>query len=149
MDNKIWKGRIKKDMNKEVEKFTFSIDLDKNLYLYDMKVTAAHAAGLYKIGIITRDELKEIFYGLEKVKKNIEEDKIDILAYEDIHSLVENELGKITGNAAMKIHTGRSRNDQVILDEKLFIKDVIIDLLDKIITLQNNIIKISVKSTDI
>ncbi len=149
MDNKIWKGRIKKDMNKEVEKFTFSIDLDKNLYLYDIKGTAAHAAGLCKIGIITRDELKEIFYGLEKVKKNIEEDKIDILAYEDIHSLVENELGKITGNAAMKIHTGRSRNDQVILDEKLFIKDALINTLNNIVTLQNNILEIAKNTLDV
>src|SRR4030066_2002664 len=118
MDNKIWKGRIKKDMNKEVEKFTFSIDLDKNLYLYDIKGTAAHAAGLYKIGIITRDELKEIFYGLEKVKKNIEEDKIDILAYEDIHSLVENELGKITGNAARKIKKGRAESERAVSSEQ-------------------------------
>src|SRR4030066_2440699 len=149
MDNKIWKGRIKKYMNKEVEKFTFSIDLDKNLYLYDTKGTAAHAAGLCKIGIITRDELKEIFYGLEKVKKNIEEDKIDILAYEDIHSLVENELGTMTVNAAMNIHTGRSRNDQVILDEKLFIKDALINTLNNIVTLQNNILEIAKNTLDV
>src|SRR4030066_1043222 len=149
MENKIWKGRIAKNTADAVDKFTSSINIDKKLYMYDITGTAAHVMGLNKIGIITELELKKIMGGLKKVKKNIEAGQVDTAVYEDIHSLVENELVKIIGDTAMKIHTGRSRNDQVVLDEKLFIKDAIIDLLNKIITLQNNIIKIAVKSTDI
>lgn len=149
MEDKIWKGRIKKDMDKSAEKFTSSIELDKNLYLYDIMGTAAYAAGLWKIGIITGDELKKILYGLEKVKKNIEKDRIDTVIYEDIHSLVENELGKEIGDVALKIHTGRSRNDQVILDEKLFLKEAMVDALGKIIVLQNNIINWAKNTLDI
>src|SRR4030066_1726836 len=149
MENKIWKGRIAKNTADAVDKFTSSINIDKELYLYDITGTAAHVMGLNKIGIITELELKKIMGGLKKVKRNIETGQVDTAVYEDIHSLIENELGKIIGDTAMKIHTGRSRNDQVVLDEKLFIKDAIIDLLNKIITLQNNIIKIAVKSTDI
>lgn len=149
MDNKIWKGRISKNTDEAVDKFTSSIDVDKELYLHDITGTAAHVIGLKKIGIITESELKKILDGLKKIKKSIESGKLDTGIYEDIHSLVENELGKIIGKAAMKIHTGRSRNDQVVLDEKLFIKEAIIDLLSKIIALQKNIIEISMKSTDI
>jgi argininosuccinate lyase len=149
MENKIWKGRIDKNTDEAVDKFTSSIDIDKNLYLYDINGTAAHVIGLQKIGIITEKELKEIFYGLKRVKKSIEEGRIDADLYEDIHSLVENELSRIIGVTATKIHTGRSRNDQVVLDEKLFIKDAVIDILNKIIILQENIIKIAQKVMDI
>ncbi len=149
MENKIWKGRLDKNVDEAVEKFTSSVDIDKNLYLYDITGTAAHVTGLYKIGIITEKELKEIFHGLEKVKKNIEEGNIDIDLHEDIHSLIENELNKAVGNTAMKIHTGRSRNDQVVLDERLFLKDAVIDTLSKIIILQENIIKVAQKAIDI
>ncbi len=149
MENKIWKGRIGKNMNKEVENFTFSIKSDKKLYLYDINGTAAYAIGLLKIGIITESELKKILYGLKKVKKDIEEGKIDAHLYEDIHSLIENELGMTIGNAAMKIHTGRSRNDQIVLDEKLFIKDAVIDALGNIIALQKSILKVAQNTLDI
>ncbi|MDD5621651.1 MAG: argininosuccinate lyase [Actinomycetota bacterium] len=149
MENKIWKGRISKNTDEAVDKFTSSIDVDKDLYLYDITGTAAHVIGLNKIGIITESELKKILNGLKKIKSSIEAGQLDTGMYEDIHSLVENELGKIIGEAAMKIHTGRSRNDQVVLDERLFIKEAIIDLLNKIIALQKNIIEISLKSTDI
>ncbi|MDP3012235.1 MAG: argininosuccinate lyase [Candidatus Hydromicrobium sp.] len=149
MGNKIWKGRIEKNTDKTVDKFTCSIDVDKSLYLYDLTGTAAYAIGLNKIGIISDDELKKIIYGLKTVKKNIEEGSIDTGIYEDIHSLVESELGKIIGDAGMKIHTGRSRNDQVVLDEKLFVKDALIDIISKILALQGNILKIAESKIDI
>ena len=149
MENKIWEGMIAKNTDKAVHRFTISIDIDKSLYLYDLCGTAAHVIGLSRIGIITDNELKKILYGLGKVKKNIEKGNIDTGLYEDIHSLVENELGKIIGDNAMKIHTGRSRNDQIVLDEKLFIKDAIIDILNKILILKKNIIKIAESKIDV
>ena len=72
MKNKIWKGRIKKSTDKEVEDFTSSIKSDIGLYIYDITGTAAYSAGLFKIGIIKKGELEKIFYGLKKIKMGIE-----------------------------------------------------------------------------
>ncbi len=150
MKNKIWKGRIKKNTDKEVEEFTSSIVSDINLYMYDITGTAAYSAGLYKIGIISKDELEKILNGLKKIKIDIEKVKLaGISGYEDIHSLVENELGKQIGDTAMKIHTGRSRNDQIVLDEKLLLKDMISTMLGDILVMQENIIKKAQDNMDI
>ncbi len=143
MENKIWKGRITKNTDKEADKFTSSIEIDKNLYIYDLMGTAAHAAGLEKIGILSKKQLEKIFYGLEKIKDNIEKNHININQYEDIHSLIENELGKVVGDISMKVHTGRSRNDQIVLDEKLFIKDAVINILNGITEIQKTILNIA------
>jgi argininosuccinate lyase len=149
MKNKIWKGRIVKNTDESVESFTFSLDIDKGLYIYDLIGTAAHAVCLSRIGIVSNSELKKIFKGLKKVKRNLEEGIGSQDTYEDIHSLVENELGNIVGNAAEKIHTGRSRNDQIVLDEKMFIKDAVLNLLSELITLQKTIIKNAENKIDI
>ncbi len=126
--NKIWKGRIQKDTDKAVEDFTYSIDIDRSLYLHDLTGTAAHVIGLKKIGIINETELKKILVGLIEIKQRIENGSITTEKHEDIHSLVENELYSLIGDPALKIHTGRSRNDQVVLDERLFCKDIIVSL---------------------
>jgi len=147
---KIWKGRINKDTDSNVEKFTSSLDVDKSLYKYDVTGTIAHVIGLKKIGIITDNELKKMSKGLEEVTKKIESEEILISdQYEDIHSLIECELEKVIGELAKKIHTGRSRNDQIVLDEKLFIKDAIINTINKVLSLQKNIIRIAQKEIDI
>jgi argininosuccinate lyase len=149
MENKMWEGMIEKNTDKEIEKFTSSIGIDRKLYLYDITGTAAHAAGLYKIGIIKKNELEKVFYGLKKLKGSLESDKVNLSVYEDIHSLIEKELGKIIGDTAMKIHTGRSRNDQIVLDEKLFLKQILVNTLNEIITLQKSILKLADNSLDI
>src|SRR5680860_688992 len=119
---KIWQGMIDKDPDSAAEKFTSSILTDKILYVQDITGSAAYAAGLKSIGIITNDELGAILRGLKTVKSLIEKGEIDFSAYEDIHSLVEYELLKIAGEPASKIHTGRSRNDQIVTDELLYMK---------------------------
>ncbi len=143
MENKIWKGRITKNTDKEADKFTSSVEIDKNLYLYDLMGTAAHAAGLKKIGILSGRQLEKIFYGLEEIRSNIEKNHINVHQYEDIHSLIENELGKVIGDISMKVHTGRSRNDQIVLDEKLFIKDAVINILSGILKIQKTVLNIA------
>ena len=147
--NKLWKGRIQKDTDKAVEDFTYSIDIDKSLYLHDLTGTAAHVMGLKKIGIISDTELKKILVGLLGVKQKIESESISIDQYEDIHSLVENELYSLIGEPALKIHTGRSRNDQVVLDERLFCKDIIISLGSGIAGILESILKLSEKNTGV
>jgi len=147
--NKLWKGRIQKDTDKVVEDFTYSIDIDKSLYLHDLTGTAAHVIGLKKTGIINDAELKKILVGLIEIKQKIEDGTISIDQYEDIHSLVENELYSLIGDPALKIHTGRSRNDQVVLDERLFCKDIIISLGSGIVDILESILKLSEKNTGI
>jgi len=132
---KIWKGRIQKDPDCAAEKFTASIFTDRKLYIQDITGSAAYAVGLKSIGIITSDELVAILTGLKTVKLLLEKGQIDYTAYEDIHSLVEYELLKITGEPAAKIHTGRSRNDQIVLDELLYMKGAIADTALRIIKL--------------
>lgn len=146
--SKIWEGRIDGKTDKAVEDFTYSIDIDRSLYLHDIIGTAAHVAGLEKIGVISRTELKEIIKGLKDLKQKIEKDSINASGYEDIHSLIESELYELIGEPALKIHTGRSRNDQVVLDERLFCKDIIINLLIEITGLMANLIKVSREQID-
>jgi argininosuccinate lyase len=141
--NKIWKGRIKGDTDRAVENFTHSIDIDSALYLYDIIGTAAHVIGLRKLEIVNGKELKLIIDGLVRLKQKIENGNINIGDYEDIHSLIENELYSIIGDTALKIHTGRSRNDQIVLDEKLFCRDIVISLMEEVIKLMRGIIDIS------
>ena len=147
--DKIWEGRIKKKTDKAVEEFTSSIATDKSLYLYDITGTAAHVIGLKDIGIISGDELGRILDGLKEIKERVEKNKIKWDAYEDIHSLIENELKKAIGDLNQKIHTARSRNDQIVLDEKLFLKDAILILVQELMNLQENLVKIAEDEIDL
>jgi len=140
---KIWKGRISSNADIFAEKFTSSIYVDKELYLQDIIGTSAHVIGLHSIGILRTSELKEILAGLKKVKVMIEGSKLRFESYEDIHSLVEHELGKIIGDLAAKIHTGRSRNDQIVVDELLFVKEAIAKTIRLLTSLQESLIKIA------
>ncbi len=132
---KIWKGRIQKDPDSAAEKFTSSINIDSKLYIQDITGTAAYAIGLNSIGIIPAGELVAILEGLKKVRSLIENSQIDFTDYEDVHSLVEYELLKIAGEPAARIHTGRSRNDQIVLDELLYMKESIAQAAQMILDL--------------
>jgi argininosuccinate lyase len=147
--DKLWKGRITGDSDRLAESFTASINIDRDLYLYDITGTAAYVIGLNDAGIISNEELKEIVGGLKKVKEKIEAGKIEAGHYEDIHSLIEYELGKITGDSAGKIHTGRSRNDQIVVDELLFLKDAIISEIKLLIDLEKTLLGIAEVNIDL
>ncbi|MCL5070050.1 MAG: argininosuccinate lyase [Actinobacteria bacterium] len=140
---KIWKGRISSNADILAEKFTSSIGIDKKFYLQDIIGTSAHVIGLHSIGILRTSELKEILKGLKKIKVMVEAGKLQLESYEDIHSLVEYELGKIIGDLAAKIHTGRSRNDQIVVDELLFVKEAIAKTIKLLLGLQEKILRIA------
>lgn len=146
---KIWAGRISKNPSIDAEKFTSSIKIDKKLYAQDLIGTAAYVIGLEDIGILTKSELKEIIKALKVLKNKIEEGNIDYDSYEDVHSLVEFELEKIIGKIAYKIHTGRSRNDQVVLDELLFLKNAIADIINLVLELQSVLLLKANKNLDL
>jgi len=147
--DKLWYGRISGSTNDSADKFTFSLETDISLYIYDIMGTAAYAAGLKKIGLISGIELSDIIEGLIRVKNGIEKNKFQKKSYEDVHSLVECELKNEIGEAAGKIHTGRSRNDQVVLDEKLYLKDAIIQMLDSLAELESSILDLAQKNIDV
>ncbi len=130
---KVWSGRFSKSTDKLMEKFNASIDVDRRLYESDIEGSIAHLKMMANESIITKSEAETLIQGLGKVKKQIENSEIEFSAdLEDIHMHIEDALGKVAGDVAKKLHTGRSRNDQVALDIRIYLKKetrIIIDLL--------------------
>jgi len=122
---KLWGGRFKKNINKEMEKFISSLSFDKKLVKYDLLGSIAHAQMLGKCKIITKEEKDKIVKGLQEILKEVQEGKLKIIngEAEDIHSWVENKLKEKIGAVAGKLHTARSRNDQIALDERMYLKE--------------------------
>lgn len=126
---KLWGGRFTKEINKLVHNFNASIPFDKRLFRQDIEGSIAHATMLEKQKIISKDERDLIIKGLSEIMNEIIEGSLEIShEYEDIHSFVESQLIMKIGEAGKKLHTGRSRNDQVALDMKLYIRDEINEL---------------------
>ena len=134
----IWGVRIKKATSSAFEKIGSSIEIDKRLYKEDIKVSKVHVEMLFKQKIISFKIKNKIIYGLEKIEKEIKNNKIHLSKkYEDIHMNIEKRLFEIIGDEAGYIHTARSRNDQVITDFKIWIKSSTEEIglkIDKIIT---------------
>jgi argininosuccinate lyase len=124
MSKKLWGGRFEKDTDALVEKFTSSIDFDKKLYNQDIIGSIAHARMLAKCGIISKEDAALIIKGLVEIKIEIEEGNFEFTSkLEDIHMHIENRLSEKIGPVAGKLHTARSRNDQVALDMHLYVKE--------------------------
>ena len=133
----IWNKRIKNNNSSLFERIGSSIDIDKKLYKEDIMGSIAHVEMLFKQKIITFKIKNKIIYGLNKIEKEIRNKKFEFnKKFEDIHMNIEKRLFQIIGEDAGYIHTGRSRNDQVITDLKMWMKSAtneINNLLDKII----------------
>ena len=122
----LWGGRFTKETDQLVYNFNASITFDKRFYKQDIRGSLAHVAMLAKQGILTEEEKEQITDGLNGILKDVESGKLEISdKYEDIHSFVEATLIDRIGDPGKKLHTGRSRNDQVALDMKLFTRDEI------------------------
>ena len=129
----LWGGRFTKETDQLVYNFNASISFDKKFYEQDIRGSIAHVTMLAKQGILTEDEKKQIIEGLNGIKQDVENGTLEITdKYEDIHSFVEANLIDRIGDAGKKLHTGRSRNDQVALDMKLYTRDEILEL-DKLL----------------
>ena len=123
---KLWGGRFTKETNELVNNFNASISFDQKFYKQDIEGSIAHATMLAAQGIISEDEGKQITDGLKGILSDIESGKLEITdEYEDIHTFMEATLIERIGDAGKKLHTGRSRNDQVALDMKLYVRDEI------------------------
>jgi len=130
MANKMWGGRFGRKPDPLMEEINASIDVDRKLYRQDIAASKAHAAMLAKKGIISGQDGGKIAHGLNTILSEIEEGKFDFKrALEDIHMNVESRLADLIGPAAGRLHTARSRNDQVATDFRLWVRDTI-DVID-------------------
>ncbi len=125
----LWGGRFTKETDALAYAFNASISYDKKLYKQDIAGSKAHAAMLGKQGILTEEETKQILAALDGILEDVSSGKLEITEeHEDIHSFVEAVLIQRLGDAGKKLHTGRSRNDQVALDMRLYIREEAVEL---------------------
>ncbi|KOM96790.1 argininosuccinate lyase [Clostridium botulinum] len=140
---KLWGGRFKEEESKLMEDFNSSLSFDKKLYYEDIKGSIAHVKMLVNQNIIKEEEKEKILLGLEGILKEIDEGILKIEGdYEDIHSFVEINLINKIGNVGKKLHTGRSRNDQVALDMKLYAKKSTEEVIKCLKELMDSLIKV-------
>ena len=132
----LWEGRFKEGMDELVKEFTSSIAVDKKLYKYDIMGSVAHAKMLAKCRIIPPQETRKIIQTLEAIQKDIEAGRLTFDGKEDIHLAIEEEMIKRVGETGKKLHTARSRNDQIALDERLYLRDEVNQILHLIIDFQ-------------
>ena len=137
----LWGGRFTKETDKLVYRFNASISFDQKFYKQDMEGSRAHVRMLAKQGILTEEERDQILEGIDGILRDVENGTLMITdEYEDIHSFVEANLIDRIGDAGKKLHTGRSRNDQVALDMKLYTRDEIRELNGLIRELLNTLL---------
>ncbi len=129
--DKMWAGRFLKQLDSQADDFNSSIRFDSKMYKQDITGSLVHAAMLKKQGIISADEAEKITDGLSSILADLEKGELEIdYAAEDIHMFVESELTKRIGDAGKRLHTARSRNDQVALDIRLYLRDNAAEILD-------------------
>ena len=140
---KLWGGRFTKETNKLVENFNESLSFDHRFYKQDIRGSIAHVKMLAKQNILTDNERDKIIEGLNSIEADIDSGKLKFDdGSEDIHSFVEAHLIERIGDTGKKLHTGRSRNDQVALDMKLYVRDEIDELKDLLYELLSEVIDI-------
>ncbi len=147
--NQQWGGRFSEGVDAFVARFTASIDFDRRLYRHDIQGSMAHARMLQKSDIISQDELNAIVGGLDSILNDIENDNIDwSIELEDIHMNIEARLTDRIGDAGKKLHTGRSRNDQVATDIRLWLRDEIDTIDGQLARFQEGLLGLAEKNAD-
>ena len=147
---KLWGGRFTKATDKNVEAFNASIQFDCRMYAEDICGSIAHATMLARQGIISDEDKDAIVNGLKQIFEQIEHDEFEFsIELEDIHMNIEKRLTDAIGEAGKRLHTGRSRNDQVALDTHLYLRREIADVAGLLIQLQQSIVKAAEKYSDV
>ena len=145
----MWGGRFEKGTNALVAKFTESISYDQRLYPYDIQGSQAHVRMLAKAGIITKKEAEAIVNELDQIKSRIDQGDFEFKeSLEDIHMNIESELIKALGPIGAKVHTGRSRNDQVATDERLYLRAEADEVRELARGLQQALVQLAAKHTE-
>lgn len=149
MFKKPWGGRFKKKTHKTAEKFSASIETDKKLYLEDIEGSIAHAKMLGETEIILKKESEKIVKGLERIRREIEAGTFPFSQeFEDIHLNIEMRLIEKIGDVGGKLHTARSRNDQVVLDERLYLRRHIEEILSLLKALSQEFVNLAEKNRE-
>ena len=143
---KLWGGRFTKETNELVNNFNASISFDQKFYKQDIQGSIAHATMLAAQGIISEDEGKQITDGLKDILSDIESGKLEITdEYEDIHTFMEATLIERIGDAGKKLHTGRSRNDQVALDMHMYMKREVAEIAELLLKFEEALLTVAKK----
>ena len=147
--DKPWGGRFSESTDAFVEAFTASVTFDQRLYKHDIAGSIAHATMLEKVGILSKSEKKAIIDGLEDIRDEIQQGKFDwSISLEDVHMNIEARLTDKIGVTGKKLHTGRSRNDQVATDIRLFLREEIDHILQEIRRLQHGLLDLAKRESD-
>ncbi len=147
--DKLWGGRFTESTDAFVEAFTASINFDKRLYKHDIAGSKAHAQMLAKVGILTDDEMQSIHTGLNEIQNDIEAGKIEwSIQLEDIHMNIEARLTDKIGITGKKLHTGRSRNDQIATDIRLWLREQIDLISSEIKRLQSGLLDVAEREAE-
>jgi argininosuccinate lyase len=150
MTKKVWGGRFKENINETVDAFNSSINFDRRLYSQDIEGSVAHCRMLAKQGIISDDDASKIVEALAEIKREIDRDEFQITNdHEDIHSLVEKALTDKVGVIGEKVHTARSRNDQVALDVRMYVREATVTVSRMIKELQKTLAGIAENNLDL
>ena len=150
MSEKLWGGRFSKSTDNLMESFSESISFDKRLYEYDIIGSIAHVQMLAKQSIISEEEADKIVDALRKIKQMIDSGEFDFrIEDEDIHMNIEHKLIEMIGKTGGKLHTARSRNDQVALDVRLLLRDAALEIVDKLYLLLKEIVKLAKNNIDV
>ncbi len=147
--NQQWGGRFNEPTDAFVARFTASVDFDQRLYKQDIQGSVAHARMLAKVGVLTEDERDAIIRGLGEIRVEIERGEFEwSVALEDVHMNIEAALTQKIGITGKKLHTGRSRNDQVATDIRLYMRDEIDLILSEISRLQQGLLDLAEQEAD-
>lgn len=147
--NQSWGGRFSEPVDAFVARFTASVEFDQRLYRHDIMGSLAHARMLTKVGVLTEDEFKAIEEGLSAIQQEIEAGEFDWrVDLEDVHMNIEARLTERIGITGKKLHTGRSRNDQVATDIRLWLRDEIDLILAEITRLQQGLLELAEREAD-
>ncbi|PIU49270.1 MAG: argininosuccinate lyase [Desulfobacterales bacterium CG07_land_8_20_14_0_80_52_14] len=149
MTEKLWGGRFSERTDRIAEAFTASIDVDRRLYAYDIEGSIAHCKTLAKAGVITQQEADTLIQGLIRIKKDIEYRKFELdESLEDIHMNIEARLIHDLGKVAQKLHTARSRNDQIVLDVRMFLRDESLAIIQDLLRLRKTVVNLAEANID-
>ena len=144
MTNSAWGGRFSEQTDAFVEAFTASVQFDQRMYKQDIAGSRAHAKMLHKIDVLNDEDLNAILGGLDNVEQEIGEGKFDwSIKREDVHMNIEARLTELIGDAGKRLHTGRSRNDQVATDIRLYLREQIDFIVNEIKRLQHGVLEVA------
>ncbi len=150
MNKKLWGGRFSERTARIAETFTASIDVDRRLYAHDIEGSIAHCKTLAKAGVITEQEADTLIQGLVRIKRDMDHGAFDLdESLEDIHMNIEARLIQDLGKVAQKLHTGRSRNDQVVLDVRMFVRRETVLVLEDLLHLRQTLLDLAKAHMDV